>query len=86
MHGKMLGFVHETCRPGRGLERPSGAAYARLHSGSMFDFSLHATDGPARAGTFTTPHGDVPTPAFMPVGTATVARTAITVTASMSST
>ena len=52
------------------MEGPSGAAYARLHSGSMFDFSLHATDGPARAGTFTTPHGDVPTPAFMPVGTA----------------
>ncbi len=36
----------------------------------MFDFTLHATDGRARAGTFTTPHGDVPTPAFMPVGTA----------------
>jgi queuine tRNA-ribosyltransferase len=36
----------------------------------MFDFSLSATDGAARAGTFTTPHGDVPTPSFMPVGTA----------------
>jgi queuine tRNA-ribosyltransferase len=36
----------------------------------MFDFSLSATDGAARAGVFTTPHGDVPTPAFMPVGTA----------------
>ncbi len=35
----------------------------------MFDFTLHATDGAARAGTFTTPHGEVPTPAFMPVGT-----------------
>ena len=35
----------------------------------MFEFTLHATDGPARAGTFTTPHGDVPTPVFMPVGT-----------------
>ncbi len=35
----------------------------------MFDFTLHATDGAARAGTFRTPHGDVPTPAFMPVGT-----------------
>ena len=32
-------------------------------------FQLHATDGPARAGTLTTPHGAVPTPAFMPVGT-----------------
>jgi queuine tRNA-ribosyltransferase len=36
----------------------------------MFDFSLSATDRAARAGVFTTPHGDVPTPAFMPVGTA----------------
>ena len=35
----------------------------------MFEFTLHATDGPARAGTFATPHGEVPTPAFMPVGT-----------------
>ena len=29
-----------------------------------------ATDGSARAGSFSTPHGDVQTPAFMPVGTA----------------
>jgi queuine tRNA-ribosyltransferase len=36
----------------------------------MFDYSLTATDGAARAGSFSTPHGDVPTPAFMPVGTA----------------
>ncbi|MDE0898760.1 MAG: tRNA guanosine(34) transglycosylase Tgt [Longimicrobiales bacterium] len=36
----------------------------------MFDYTLSSTDGSARAGTFTTPHGDVPTPAFMPVGTA----------------
>ena len=35
----------------------------------MFDFTVHATDGPARAGTFATPHGDVRTPVFMPVGT-----------------
>ncbi len=30
---------------------------------------LHATAGPARTGTLHTPHGAVPTPAFMPVGT-----------------
>ncbi|MDE3002414.1 MAG: tRNA guanosine(34) transglycosylase Tgt [Gemmatimonadota bacterium] len=36
----------------------------------MFDYTLSATDGAARAGSFSTPHGDVPTPAFMPVGTA----------------
>jgi len=35
-----------------------------------FSFSLHATDGPARAGVIETPHGAVRTPAFMPVGTA----------------
>jgi queuine tRNA-ribosyltransferase len=32
-------------------------------------FRVTATDGPARAGVLTTAHGDVPTPAFMPVGT-----------------
>jgi queuine tRNA-ribosyltransferase len=35
-----------------------------------FSFALEATDGTARAGTLTTPHGRVPTPLFMPVGTA----------------
>jgi queuine tRNA-ribosyltransferase len=36
---------------------------------SPFGFSLRATDGRARLGTLTTPHGEVETPAFMPVGT-----------------
>jgi queuine tRNA-ribosyltransferase len=34
-----------------------------------YAFAVHATDGAARTGTLTTPHGDVPTPTFMPVGT-----------------
>ena len=34
-----------------------------------FQFTLDRTDGSARAGTFNTPHGDVLTPCFMPVGT-----------------
>lgn len=34
-----------------------------------FTFTTHHTEGSARCGTFTTPHGDIPTPAFMPVGT-----------------
>jgi queuine tRNA-ribosyltransferase len=34
-----------------------------------FRFTLEATSGHARAGTFTTPHGTVTTPTFMPVGT-----------------
>jgi len=33
-------------------------------------FTLEATDGAARAGMLRTAHGDVPTPVFMPVGTA----------------
>ena len=36
---------------------------------SDFGFSLRAADGRARLGTLTTPHGEVETPAFMPVGT-----------------
>jgi queuine tRNA-ribosyltransferase len=36
---------------------------------SGFGFALLATDGPARRGRLTTPHGVVETPAFMPVGT-----------------
>ena len=35
----------------------------------MSCFTLAATDGLARAGVLHTAHGDVPTPAFMPVGT-----------------
>jgi queuine tRNA-ribosyltransferase len=34
-----------------------------------FSFTLHASQGHARAGTLRTPHGEVATPAFMPVGT-----------------
>jgi queuine tRNA-ribosyltransferase len=34
-----------------------------------FSFRLIATDGAARRGEITTPHGAVRTPAFMPVGT-----------------
>ncbi len=34
-----------------------------------FTFRLDATEGAARRGVFGTPHGPVPTPAFMPVGT-----------------
>jgi len=34
-----------------------------------FQYNLTARDGNARAGTFKTPHGEIPTPVFMPVGT-----------------
>jgi queuine tRNA-ribosyltransferase len=35
----------------------------------MFEFTVDATDGAARAGTLILPHGIVETPCFMPVGT-----------------
>jgi queuine tRNA-ribosyltransferase len=46
---------------------PSGVAGDPL--GGVPHFDLTATDGEARAGVLRTAHGDVPTPAFMPVGT-----------------
>src|SRR5256886_12055519 len=41
----------------------------------MFDFTVDATAGAARAGTLSLPHGTVPTPVFMPVGTQATVRT-----------
>ncbi len=41
----------------------------------MSCFTLQATDGVARAGVLHTAHGDVPTPAFMPVGTKATVKT-----------
>jgi queuine tRNA-ribosyltransferase len=40
----------------------------------MFEFQLQRTEGLARAGVLTLPHGQVETPAFMPVGTHAVVR------------
>ena len=34
-----------------------------------FTFTVQGTDGAARVGELHTPHGDIRTPAFMPVGT-----------------
>jgi queuine tRNA-ribosyltransferase len=41
----------------------------------MSAFALGATDGAARAGTLSTAHGEVRTPAFMPVGTKATVKT-----------
>ena len=38
-------------------------------------FRVHATDGEARAGVLETAHGDIKTPAFMPVGTKATVKT-----------
>ena len=41
----------------------------------MFDFHIQGTNGRARAGVFTTPHGDLLTPVFAPVGTQATVKT-----------
>ena len=40
----------------------------------MFEFRVQRSEGPARAGVLTLPHGEIETPAFMPVGTHAVVR------------
>ncbi len=42
---------------------------------SMFEFDFQAREGQARAGTFHTPHGDLLTPVFAPVGTQATVKT-----------
>ncbi|HEV7587911.1 MAG TPA: tRNA-guanine transglycosylase, partial [Longimicrobium sp.] len=49
------------------LNRPAG--------GTLFEFEIQATDGAARAGVLTLPHGQVRTPVFMPVGTQATVKT-----------
>ncbi|MDX9971240.1 MAG: tRNA guanosine(34) transglycosylase Tgt, partial [Candidatus Gracilibacteria bacterium] len=44
----------------------------------MFEFNLEKTQNTARAGTLTTPHGNIPTPIFMPVGTRATVKTLAT--------
>jgi len=41
----------------------------------MFAYTLDARNGNARAGVFQTPHGDLPTPVFAPVGTQATVKT-----------
>ncbi len=41
----------------------------------MFEFTVLATAGRARAGILSTPHGDLPTPVFAPVGTQATVKT-----------
>src|SRR5581483_7326840 len=52
----------------KGEDRDSSPQKQRLGmTGSIL--SINATDGPARLGRITTPHGEIETPVFMPVGT-----------------
>ena len=41
----------------------------------MFEYTISASQGRARAGIFTTPHGDLETPIFAPVGTQATVKT-----------
>ena len=52
-----------------GWGAPGAVAGFDSRRGAAVSFTLEATDGAARAGVIHTAHGDVPTPAFMPVGT-----------------
>ncbi len=47
----------------------AGSEVASRGRGGGFDFRVEAVSGRARAGRLTTPHGEVLTPCFMPVGT-----------------
>jgi queuine tRNA-ribosyltransferase len=40
-----------------------------MSTSKSFEFQLQAREGRARAGSFSTPHGEIPTPIFAPVGT-----------------
>ena len=52
-----------------GCRSPQAVGRAARERSALSRFRLVATDGPARAGILSTAHGDIPTPAFMPVGT-----------------
>jgi queuine tRNA-ribosyltransferase len=57
------------------LQAGASARADAVTLGWMSCFTLRATDGLARVGVLHTPHGDVPTPAFMPVGTKAAVKT-----------
>ena len=66
-----LGFEHR----GDLVARRSQHEPVRAPGPMSETFSVTATDGAARAGVLRTAHGDVPTPAFMPVGTKATVKT-----------
>src|SRR6266550_2482334 len=54
---------------------PFRAPRSALREGLLFEFRIEATNGTARAGQLSLPHGEVQTPCFMPVGTQGTVRT-----------
>ena len=61
----------KVCQPLRRPSRSATAGYPLCNLPNSFSFTLEATDAltGARAGRLSTPHGEILTPAFMPVGT-----------------
>ena len=51
------------------------ASHGKRTGGPLFEFEIQATEGAARAGRLTLPHGVVETPVFMPVGTQATVKT-----------
>jgi len=47
----------------------------KRESGTLFEYAIEGSEGAARAGTLTLPHGQVKTPVFMPVGTQATVKT-----------
>jgi queuine tRNA-ribosyltransferase len=58
-----------------GRPRAARAGHASQGSRPLFEFKVQGTEGAARAGTLTLPHGQVRTPVFMPVGTQATVKT-----------
>src|SRR5581483_10674993 len=66
----------EDRRLGRGLQlRAQRRADLGRGIAPPVTLTLEATEATARAGSLHTPHGDIPTPVFMPVGTYGAVRT-----------
>ena len=73
-------LARDAASPRRGgADRSSTSGHAASETAerlrALRDFEVTATDGAARAGLLHTTHGDVPTPAFMPVGTKATVKT-----------
>ena len=51
------------------MDTTSPVRYIERAMQEAFSFQIEAADGPARASKFTTPHGTVPLPVFLPVAT-----------------
>src|SRR5690606_13293729 len=76
-HSRQPAILHGSTFPQSGNE--PGQFWGRLGPAvimlNMFEFTITARDHRARTGVFTTPHGELPTPVFAPVGTQATVKT-----------